>query len=75
MKFKHKYEWRTEMQAASDFDIVGRAVIAAGYAADSEIETLRQEVRCLTEIVGMLVTRLPEEDLIEVAEALQFERL
>lgn len=74
MKFKRRHEWRTDVSPVTASGLVDRAVGYAGYDASGAVETLRAEVQCLTEIVGLLVARLPEEDLLEVAEALHFER-
>ena len=69
LQFKRTYDFHSEFPPSiSPSNLVECIVGRAGYGDSGQVETLRSEVNVLTEIVSRLASKLPERDLIELAE-------
>jgi hypothetical protein len=70
--FTKRHDWHERLISPSE--LVRCAVSDAPWYDDGQVETLHAQVLKLTEIVGMLVARLPENDMIDLAGELGFIR-
>lgn len=74
MKFKHKYEYIAHHKSIESSELIDSYVYYNTYNVQGRIEELSKKVKCLTEILGVMMSSLPESTLIAVAEKLGFER-
>ena len=75
MKFKRKCAWESKPRHIESSGLVESIVDHACFGRNDTIEALEDKVRTLTEIVSRMAAKLPEADIVDLADRYGFERV
>jgi hypothetical protein len=75
MKFKRKYAWESNPLHIEPSRLVEAIVHQTSFERNGTIESMEAEVRTLTEIVSRMAAKLPEADIVDLADRYGFERV
>jgi hypothetical protein len=73
MKFRRKYAWESKPLHIEPSELVEAIVHQASFDRKGTIESMEVEVRTLTEIVSRMAAKLPEADIVDLADRYGFE--
>jgi hypothetical protein len=74
MKFRRKYAWESKPHHIEPSMLVEAIVHQASFHSNGTIESMEADLRTLTEIVSRMVAKLPEADIVDLADRYGFER-
>lgn len=72
MNFKRKYDYSSRSSISKE-SLVECIVNDASQGTQGQIESLSEEVKMLTEVVGWMARKLQKDDLLEMADHFGFE--